>query len=168
MGLTNKKLRFKFKLKKFKKKNEVKDFNINEIKLFFKIREFNNKANKKKNKHENDNKKKLDFEFAGIDYEGQPLYIEKQLAQFRIKKWKFLNYAEYKLWSVIYNVWKDIEFDYIFTRYKYLFSDEDKVDTKYEDKFDQDTESALLHEIEYITTFTESTEEAEQTLIMMI
>ena len=87
MVLNKKKLKFKFRLKKLKK-DEFKDFNINEIKFFFKIRDFNKKKEKKKKE------KDEYFEFAGFDTEDKPLYIEKDLAKLRIKKWRFLNYPD--------------------------------------------------------------------------
>ena len=63
---------------------------------------------------------------------------------------------------------KRYRFDFRFTRYKDLFTKSDKgfFMTAPEDKFDEDSENALLYDADNLAAFIESSEEAEMIQIL--
>lgn len=158
-----KKKKIKFRVNKFKEDKNFKNFNISEINLFLKIKGYNiqhkkkstfEKTNQFSGEFKKQEKEKLKKNEEGFDFiltdDGEELYIEKDLVKLRIKKWKFLNFAEYKLWSILYDIWKDIEFDFRFTRYKHLFAGPIKgfkdIQAEEDASFDEDSENAILYD----------------------
>jgi len=110
------KKKLKFRVKKLKNNKNFKDFNLDEINLFLKIKNYNLENIKKNTNEKVKTEVVLDEEalkreklaFIITKY-GTEAFIEKDLIKLRIKKWKFLNFAEFKLWSVIYDIWKDVD-----------------------------------------------------------
>lgn len=161
-----KKVKFRLRIKKDRKK--LKEFNIDELDFIWKIKGFKYKYDleskkknfKKKNKKEEDNENLVYSELLG-DKSG---YIEKEIVERRLKQWKFLNFSEFKLWSILYELWRDIEFDFRFTSYQFLFTKPGKgyILTSPDQEFDTETENALLFDFENLSVFSESSDEAEE------
>jgi len=110
------KKKLKFRVKKLKNNKNFKDFNLDEINLFLKIKNYNLENIKKNTNEKVKTEVVLDEEALKreklafiITKDGTEAFIEKDLIKLRIKKWKFLNFAEFKLWSVIYDIWKDVD-----------------------------------------------------------
>lgn len=130
-----------------------------------------NKNKRFKLKYDREKKIKNIKNFKNIDDSNKNLteildgevVMEKEIIEQRIKTWKFLNFSEFKLWSVLINLWKDIEFYFRFTKYQDLFDKNEKgfIPKAPEEKFDIDSENAFLYDADNLAAFIESSEEAE-------